>query len=630
MRPDDQIEMDPAAYVQSLHPAWLLGLKPAQARLRAFPAVEILLGLAAVLPAIYLIYAVVRFPVNVPFWDEWLLVDFLDRANSGALTPADFWAQHNEQRLVLPKAIILGLAQLNGWDISQEVLVSVFFAICTFGLVVWQARATFHANGNPRAFYWSLPAISLLCFSMSHAENWLWGWQINVFLVLLAATAGLFLLADPSASPWRFACSVALGFVAVYSFASGMAYWVVGLGVLGIHHAVSRRGVGRLVIWALAGSVAIGGYLYGFQYPSYYPDSLSALRSPLETLLFMLNYLGQPMALFSHQDQAAAVGGLGLVVFGLTGWHLVSVKKARLLDLIPYAALAAFAVGAAGMAALGRVGFHGSESAFQGRYVTLATPLWVADVVLLGLLVAPGHGSAPRATLARDLGIGTLALVLLFAARSWADGNRHYLWQHGVRVGVARQMLQLNNPELLERVRASEVVSPETLERLFYPALIDRYLPLLVEHKWSLFHGAPPAGPQFVAVTDFGGKVRLMGYDLEPLEAEAGQALEVTLYWQQLSELERPYSAFVHLVDGDWRMWAQADGPPGGEGRGGSGWGDGHLLKDHRRLQLAPDLSAGPYRIEVGVYATDTLERLDVRGRSELPDRLLTVPVIAP
>ncbi|HZS38481.1 MAG TPA: hypothetical protein VFF06_16715, partial [Polyangia bacterium] len=67
------------------------------------------LGVALV-PAIALAAFVWRFGVDVPYWDQWELVPLLKGAHDGTLRAADFFALHNEHRLVVPRLIMLGLA----------------------------------------------------------------------------------------------------------------------------------------------------------------------------------------------------------------------------------------------------------------------------------------------------------------------------------------------------------------------------------------------------------------------------------------------------------------------------------------------------------------------------------------
>ena len=60
----------------------------------------ILKWLAYLTPIALLIGFVSRFSVNVPFWDQWGLVNLFDKVGAGSASFGDFFAQHNEHRIL--------------------------------------------------------------------------------------------------------------------------------------------------------------------------------------------------------------------------------------------------------------------------------------------------------------------------------------------------------------------------------------------------------------------------------------------------------------------------------------------------------------------------------------------------
>src|SRR3954469_19358591 len=71
-----------------------------------------------------LILGVIRYGVNVPFWDQWELVPVFEKYHQGTLTLLDLAALHNEHRVLFPRMIDLSLAVLTKWNIRAELLVS--------------------------------------------------------------------------------------------------------------------------------------------------------------------------------------------------------------------------------------------------------------------------------------------------------------------------------------------------------------------------------------------------------------------------------------------------------------------------------------------------------------------------
>jgi hypothetical protein len=110
---------------------------------------------------------------------------------------------------------------------------------------------------------------------------------------------------------------------------------------------------------------------------------------------------------------------------------------------------------------------------------------------------------------------------------------------------------------------------------------------------------------------NLGGQMQLLGYDA-PAQIEPGQSpLPVTLHWQALAAIPLDYTVFVHLVGPDGQLVAQHDEGPWWEvSLPTSTWLPGEKVRDRHLLELPADLPPGPYRLQVGVYYWQTLERL--------------------
>lgn len=93
---------------------------------------RLLLLLIYLIPFVVLILFIANFSVNVPYWDQWELVDFFEKIDLGKANFQDFFAQHNEHRLFFPKLIIATLAFLSKWNIKYELCLSIFLVSITF------------------------------------------------------------------------------------------------------------------------------------------------------------------------------------------------------------------------------------------------------------------------------------------------------------------------------------------------------------------------------------------------------------------------------------------------------------------------------------------------------------------
>jgi len=77
--------------------------------------------------------------------------------------------------------IMLGLARLTDWDIRYEMATSILLATGIFLLLVRQVKITARKLAAPE-LRWAIPLFSVIVFSVSQYQNWLWGGQLQMFL----------------------------------------------------------------------------------------------------------------------------------------------------------------------------------------------------------------------------------------------------------------------------------------------------------------------------------------------------------------------------------------------------------------------------------------------------------------
>jgi len=353
----------------------------------------------ALAPLVLLIWAVWQYAVNVPFSDQWEFVPLLDKTYHGGLTFHDLWAQHNEHRLLFPEIIMLALACLTHWDIRYELALNLLLALGIFAVLVHQVKITGRKLGLG-GLRWAVPVIALITFSLAQYQNWLWGWQLQMFLNVLAALGGLVLLANETFRWRRFAFAALLGIVATYSFANGLLFWPVGLCILFVATTGTKAGRAALSGWTLVSVLTLVSYLYHFQKPEKHPPLNLVFKMPLDYVAYVLKYTGTLCVQYGG-GYGAADGGFALV-FGLAalvafGWAVGMLLRRRIADvrtLLPYIGMSLYSLVSALMTGVGRLGF-GSNEALSSRYGTMMVPFWVALVVFLFLL---RNGAAQTAT----------------------------------------------------------------------------------------------------------------------------------------------------------------------------------------------------------------------------------------
>jgi hypothetical protein len=153
---------------------------------------------------------------------------------------------------------------------------------------------------------------------------------------------------------------------------------------------------------------------------------------------------------------------------------------------------------------------------------------------------------------------------------------------------------------------ANDRVSGEGNQRLALFALTPAQE--LVEAGLGTVFGDPAAPPP---VTESNGWIRLDGYAVTA-ETRPGEAILLTLLWQDLAAVDENYQVFVHLLDDQGNKIAQADGQPVQWLRPTSTWQPGERIADRYGLLLPDTLPGGEYSIAVGLYHPLTGQRLPV------------------
>ncbi len=124
---------------------------------------------------------------------------------------------------------------------------------------------------------------------------------------------------------------------------------------------------------------------------------------------------------------------------------------------------------------------------------------------------------------------------------------------------------------------------------------------------------------------DLGGRLALVGFEL-PAASFVGQPSDLKFYWKAAEEMEKDYTVFVHLLDQEGKVVEQADSQPQ-EGEYPTGlWDAGETVEDRHRLFIPPGAPLGPYRVAVGMYLLETMERLpvfDAEGNRLLHDQIV-------
>ncbi len=121
---------------------------------------------------------------------------------------------------------------------------------------------------------------------------------------------------------------------------------------------------------------------------------------------------------------------------------------------------------------------------------------------------------------------------------------------------------------------------------------------------WPLITELPDEVDHQLQQVEIAEAVRLRGYTL----AQEKRKLNITLYWETQTPLERSYHVFVHVGTRDQPPVADAGGIPVNWTRPTTTWRQGEIIADSYALSLS-NAPPGRYEVLVGFYDPDTGQR---------------------
>lgn len=314
--------------------------------------------------------------VNVPFWDQWEIVPILEHVKSGHIYFNDFWQQHNEHRLLFPRVLMVGSAVLTHWDLRAEIWISFVLAILSFGLLL-KSVSQLERKKDFRVPLLLPLILGGIWFSLLQYENWLWGWQIQWYLNVLALMVVMYAVSKIIDKPnyYYLALAITGTFIAQYSLGNGVLIWPL----LVIALVYLKVGYKKISISVVAAILSTAAYYSHYKDPKG-PSKTLILEKPIEYVKYVSAYLGRPL---SYQPRVAAIAGflmaLGFIVLCV---YLYIKKPDRFRKLLPFVLIGLYAIASGLITGLSRLGL-GLEQSVSSRYTTMSSLLLVSVVVIV-------------------------------------------------------------------------------------------------------------------------------------------------------------------------------------------------------------------------------------------------------
>ncbi|MGJ5633814.1 hypothetical protein [Nostoc sp. CALU 1950] len=338
------------------------------------------------LPVILLLWFITTFSVNVPFWDDWGLVNFFEKIYSGTINFGDFFAQHNEHRIFFPRIIFAIIAFSSKWNIKLENYFSFLLALVNFVFLYKIAASSYNEN-NKILFHLFNITTCIINFSLIQYENWLWGFQIAWLFINTCLIIAVFILTVPKNfhPNSRLLLASICCFIASFSSAHGLLSWLAVLPSVYLIEGTTKQKKIRFLVWVVLFSFCVAIYFIGYQKPSQHPSIFFLLQQPFITSEFFFTIIGS-----SFYKNIFPPVVIGLIILFVFLFFNVTCFKNYQSDFInkanPWISLGWFPILFALITTVGRAGM-GIEQAAISRYKTVSILLIISCLQLWRLCI---------------------------------------------------------------------------------------------------------------------------------------------------------------------------------------------------------------------------------------------------
>ena len=141
--------------------------------------------------------------------------------------------------------------------------------------------------------------------------------------------------------------------------------------------------------------------------------------------------------------------------------------------------------------------------------------------------------------------------------------------------------------------------------------------------NYAFIYPGPAVHPEDVADIpnrvdlDFGGKVRLLGYELETPKVKPGEPAVLALYWEALAPFDAPdYSVYVGVTDPEGNLFGKVDGIPVGRMMPVDQWRPGMIVRDVQQVPILPGTPEGDYSLDLSFFSPQIGQALEIRDEN--------------
>jgi hypothetical protein len=359
-----------------------------------------LMACAAAAFAGSILLAILRFGVDVPFWDQWGFVDALRRLSAGEISWARlFFESQGEHQIGMQLLLSAAVWRVTGMYMPAVMVWNWITAslFCVLAMLVTRKELG-AASGIP---WTALGAAAFFVFNPAAYQVWMWGLPLVHLLIPLLYLAGVLVLQSRTSDAVKIGAAAVLAAAASHILASGLLLWPLFAVLLPRYTRAGalrrERIAGAVAVVLFAASAA--PFATGSHPAPVGANGPSSARIIFE---FFLAYTGNlaSLATAAVPVRWAQLAGAALLAFFAAAlalaWREFRGKPQRAALVMVWGSVGVYSIAAGALAALGRHRFGVAYAVESSRYVLASSFLPVACVVLGAMVVGALAATVPR------------------------------------------------------------------------------------------------------------------------------------------------------------------------------------------------------------------------------------------
>ncbi|MCY4591654.1 MAG: hypothetical protein OXE86_14035 [Alphaproteobacteria bacterium] len=427
-----------------------------------------------------------QYHYRVPYLDHWDTITLYASLKNGTFVLGDLFLLHGPHWHASGYAVLLALAEVTAMEHWAESLASVVFAALGFLALARMLDRCIGQTDLRQSTLWIYGISAFLYFSLDQAANWLWGWQVAVFISNAGALWAIERLTKGVPTLLNTTLAAVATAISVYGFGTAWTLIPIGFALLILFGAYrSREGIYSLALWSALSALLLFHFFSAFaNEKSVYIDQVPITLDFLDVTTyiglthFAVNFIASPLIGNTMRDVHITVP-VTLIGLGILIWSVRALNKDRktsvLLNLSPFLSLAIFALGSGLLTALGRWEEFGANQAFVDRHVTFGQFFWIA-VFVLGVLALVKRGAIPEK---RSLVVFGLWLLFVLKITNIPGDVREHV-ERSIHIKEVARILSEDYPD----------VKPTEYSRLYHlpqKASVEQNLKTMWTHKVGVF-----------------------------------------------------------------------------------------------------------------------------------------------